>query len=106
LVNSINVSISGLEDADYFTKSRVHEEAGHLLEKVRRFLEVTSFEMHVRTYHKEGKRKKFSVHARLLTGSGEFFAEEAEWNLGKAVSRVLEKLESEAVRKEEKGRNR
>jgi ribosome-associated translation inhibitor RaiA len=105
-VISISVSISGLEEADYFTKSRVHEEAEHLLEKVRRFMEVTAFELHVKTYHKEGKRKKFSVHARLLTDRREFFAEEAEWNLGKAVSGALEKIENEAVRKEEKSKNR
>jgi len=51
------------------------------------------FNAHVATYHHEGLRSKYSVHARLTTEDGMFFAKTTDWDLFKAMNETLEVLE-------------
>ena len=105
-VKGIHVTVSGIEEEDEFTRMIVHEEIQRELKKLDKMIPVSSFSMHVRKYRKEGKRKKYSIHARMMTAKWDFFADEHEWDLTKATKGVLEKIEKEFIRKEEKTRTR
>jgi len=67
-------------------------------------LPLSYFVMHVRTYHKTGKRVKYSVQARLITEKGDFFADDYAWDLTKATKGVLAKIEKEGIRHAEKAK--
>jgi ribosome-associated translation inhibitor RaiA len=95
-------SISGIEDEDDFIKGVINEEIERAIEKLDKMLPVLNFIVRVKKYHKEGKRVKYSVHARLLTDAGDFFTNDFGWEPAKAVKGTLEKLEKEVLKKSEK----
>ncbi len=102
IFDGVNVSISGIHEEDGIVRGNVNEEVSKALGKMVKITEVTDFSMHVRKYHKEGNRAKFSVHAKAFSGESEFFAEDSAWELENAVKCVLDKLEKEIVRHVEK----
>jgi ribosome-associated translation inhibitor RaiA len=104
ILEGVNVSISGIHDEDELAKSNVQEEVSKALGKLVKVTGVSSFSMHVRKYHKEGSKAKYSVHGKALTAEGEFFAEDFAWGIEEAVKGVLDKLEKEMVRHVEKGK--
>lgn len=104
IFDGVNVSISGIHEEDELVRSNVNEEVSKALDKLVRVMEVTGFSLHVRKYHKEGNKAKFSVHSKAITGDGEFFAEDFAWEIEKAVKGVLDKMEKEIVRHAEKAK--
>ena len=102
--DGVNVSISGIHEEDEIVRCNVNEEVSKALGKLVRVMAITEFSIHVKKYHKEGNKAKFSVHAKALTGEGEFFAEDFAWELEKAVKGALDKLEKEMVRHAEKAK--
>lgn len=105
IFGGVNVSISGIHEEEDLVRINVDEEVSKALEKLSRVMEVTDFSMHVRKYRKEGSRAKYSVHGKVLTAEGEFFAEDFAWELEKAVKGLLDKLEKEMVRHAEKAKD-
>lgn len=102
--DGVNVSISGIHEEDEMVRGNVNGEVSKALGKLVRVMEVTDFSMHVRKYHKEGNKAKYSVHGKVMTGDGEFFAEDFAWELEKAVKGVLDKIEKEMFRHAEKAK--
>lgn len=99
-VEGVHVTVSGIQDEDDFILSVVHEEIGHAVRKLGKIIPLSYFVMHVRKYHKAGRRVKYSVQARLITEKGDFFSDDYAWDLTKATRGVLKKIEREVVRKE------
>ncbi len=104
VVEGVRVTISGMQDEDDFIKSVVSEEIEHAIKKLAKILPLSYFVMHVRTYHKTGKRVKYSVQSRLITEKGDFFADDYAWDLTKATKGVLAKIEKEVIRHAEKAK--
>ena len=100
--DGVNVSISGIHEEDGLAKSNVNEEVSKALSKLAKVTEVTDFSMHVRKYNKDGNRAKYSVHAKLITAETEFYADDSEWEIEKAVRCVFDKLEKEMLKHVEK----
>lgn len=101
-IEGVRVTVSGIQEEDNFVKSIVDEEIEHTVKKLGKIMPLSYFVMHIRKYHKTGRRVKYSVHARLITGKGDFFAEDHEWDLTKATKGVLAKIEKEVLKKDEK----
>ena len=101
-IEGINVTVSGVHDEDNFIRTIVHEEIENVLRKLSRMVMISSFDLHVRKYSKGGTRTKYSVQAKLITEEGNFFADDYEWELTKTVKGVLEKIEREVLKKEDK----
>jgi ribosome-associated translation inhibitor RaiA len=102
----MQIEISGIHEEDDFIKSKLNEEIGHTIDKLGKMLNITSFVMHVKKYHETGNKKKYSIQARLLTDDGDFFADDFAWELTKAAKGVLQKLETEVIRKVEKEKDK
>lgn len=101
-VEGVKVTVSGIHEEDGFIRSIVYGEIEQEISKLGRMVPISQFVMHVRKYHKDGKRVKYSVQARLLTEDGDFFADDYAWDLTKATKGVLGKMEREVIKKEEK----
>jgi len=101
-VEGFSIAISGMHDEDQFVKSKVNEEVGRSLIKMDKMMPVDQFVMHLRKYHESGKTVKYSLHARLMTSKGDFYAEDYAWDLTKAATSVMSMLEKEVIKKHEK----
>lgn len=106
IFQGVDVAISGIHDEDEDARSIVHDEVSRVLGKLVKVMDVAGLSLHVRKYHKDGKRAKYSVHGKLLSGDGEFFAEDFAWDLALAVKGVLVKMEKELVRHAEREKDR
>jgi hypothetical protein len=66
------------------------------LEKMQKRLHnVTGMNIKVKTYHQEGKNKKFSVISSLNLGSRKFEANAEDWKIVKALKGSLKGLSNE-----------
>ncbi|RLI97964.1 MAG: hypothetical protein DRO99_01945 [Candidatus Aenigmatarchaeota archaeon] len=102
----VHVRISGLQEEDEYIRSVIDEEIASEIKKLGKIIPIDYMVMHVDRYHKQGKRKKYSVKSRLVTEKGMFFADDYAWDLTKAVSSVLSKLEREVMKKKGKAKSR
>lgn len=101
-VEGVYVRISGLQEEDNFIKSVVDEEIRNEVRKLGKFFPVRQMVIHVDRYHETGRRIKYSVKARMMTGRGMFFADDHAWDVTKAVRGVLQKFEREILKKKKR----
>ncbi len=97
-VETVYVRVSGLHEEDKFIKSVIDDLINNSLEKLLRVIPVNYLSVNVEKHKKSGRRAKYSVQGRLVTGKGKFYASDYEWDVTKAMKRFLEKIEKE-VRK-------
>lgn len=100
--NGVYVKISGLQKEDAFIRAKVDEEIAHEIRKLARFFPVDQLEINVKKHEIGGKRKKYSLKAKLFTEKGLFFAQEHDWDVTKAAKNMMKKLEREVVKAKEK----
>lgn len=98
----VYVQLTGLEieDPDIFDSLYAVIQKGMI--RIAKLSDPNIFNAHVATYHHEGLRSKFSVHARLTTSNGMFFSKNTDWDLFKAMDEVLGVLEKEVRKQREK----
>jgi CBS domain-containing protein len=94
-----NIRISGIGEEDQFIKSIVYKNAEKRVSRIAEMIPVKYAVIGIESHHKAGTRKKYSVKARLITFRGLFFADDHAWDLTKAVSGTLAKLEREVSKK-------
>jgi CBS domain-containing protein len=97
-----NVRISGLQKEDPFLKDIVKKDVQKLTDKLEKMMRIDSLVVDIDRHHEEGKRVKYSIRVRTMTGEGFFFAKSHAWDLTKAVKEALERLEREVLHKKEK----
>ncbi|MBR9706226.1 hypothetical protein GOV14_04275 [Candidatus Pacearchaeota archaeon] len=56
---------------------------------------MQKLDIHVKTYDTDGKRKRYSVQAKIVSPARNFNADETDWDLSKALHKVLKKLMNE-----------
>ena len=98
----LQIRINGLDEESDFIRSGVEDEIKNSIRKLQNMFTIKCLIVQVDKYHKTGRRKKYSVNARLITNKGMFFAKDHVWDITKAVKGVLNKLEREALRKKGK----
>ena len=101
-VEGIDFAVSGIHEEDSMVRDAVYNVVVDSVKKIIKMLDVTHFSMHIKRYNEGGNRTKYSIHTSVKTDLGEFFAEDHEWDILKAVKLTLAKLETEVFRKEEK----
>ena len=87
----IYYQIIGLVDEDDFTVSTIDSMVRRTLESLSKIYNIQFFFLHVKRYDKKG-RIKYSIRARLLTGSGTFVSKAHKWDIRTAVGSALDKL--------------
>jgi ribosome-associated translation inhibitor RaiA len=103
-VEGIDFRVSGIHEEDSMVRDSVYGVIVDATKKMNRLMPVSHVAVTIKRYNEGGSRTKYSVHASVRTEKGEFFAEESEWNLPKAVKLVLEKIEREIYKKEERSK--
>jgi predicted transcriptional regulator/ribosome-associated translation inhibitor RaiA len=101
----IYVNITGLQEEDDFIKGVVDDEISASMSRVVRYFPVQWLAVHVERHSGEGSRKKYSVRCRLITDRGVLVSGSHAWDLTKAFSGALARLEREAVKKKERPRD-
>jgi len=98
----IPLTISGLRDEDPYIQAVVREQMSTEAAKLAKLIPIQSIFVHVDRYHREGRKTKYALRARMLTEKGDFFAHAWSWDITKAMREVLGKLEREILTKKEK----
>lgn len=98
----MNVSVSGHHKEDPLSHMIIDKQVRNELERLNRLLPVQDIQVHIDRYKETGKRVKYSIKLRLMTDKGLFFSHDHAWDLAKALSGALKKLEREVVKKKEK----
>jgi len=63
---------------------------------LRKLKNISSLAIHLKDYSKEGKRSKYSIHARVLAPTKrDFKAEAFDWDFKRTLHKVFKKLENE-----------
>jgi CBS domain-containing protein len=100
----VYIRVSGLHDEDPFILSKLNEQITSEIEKLSKILPIDYIAIHVEKHKKTGKRMKYSVHGRLVTEKGNFYAQDFAWDLTKAMGEFLSKIEREVHKKIGRGR--
>ena len=98
-VGGVYVQITGIQDEDMFIKSIVDDEIAHEIRKLAKVAHIDYMTLHVSKYNEKGSRVKYSVHGKLITSVGMFFAQDFAWDLTQAVRGLLKKMEKELLKK-------
>lgn len=98
----VYVQITGLNDEDPDVWSVLYEQIEKSMKRIDKIHFPRVFTVHVSTYHHEGMRSKFSVHARLTTDRSMYYASGTDWDLYKTMDVVLDQLEKTVKKEHEK----
>lgn len=93
------VSISGLRVVESFQRDEINEHTDHLLRRLANIVPVDYLAVHVEQQQKGGVKTRYTLHARLITGKGFYFAQAEDWKLGRAFTRLYDTLWREAEKR-------
>lgn len=98
------VQITGLEIEDIIPYETIYSLVEKFLSRIKdiKRLKPLYLNFHVEEHHTTGHEIKYSVRAKLITESRNFYTKAVDWNLFKAFSEVLEQLERMVKREKEK----
>ena len=91
-----NVQISNIADEPLDVRRALYDECNKIMNKISRFLVPEYLFVYVDKHRASGKRKKYSVRARLKTNRALIVAHSYGWNLFTCFNRVIKKLNREA----------
>jgi len=106
-LETVYIRVSGLHDEDEFVRNKIDEMIEKTINKLLKTVKVTYVALHVDTHKKKARkdeRMKYSVHGRIVTDKGNFYASDYEWEPTKAVKVFLDRIETEVHRQIEKRR--
>lgn len=95
------IQIIGIKELDEFELPLVNKLANEYYQKIQRELQnVTSVVIHVKCYEKEGKRKKYSIHVRVIAPTRIFESSKAQdWDLARTLHKAFRDIERELQHK-------
>jgi len=97
--------LSGLSAEDPFILAVLEDEARGKLMKFKKIMPVQSLIIRAQKQRESGRKKRYTLNARLLTKKGDIFAQSWSWDATKAMKDVLDKIEVEIRRKKGKQRH-
>lgn len=98
----VYVQITGLSEDDPDIYDVMYELIGKAMKRIDKIQFPRVFTVHVQTYHSEGLRSKFSMHARLTTDRKMYFASATDWDLFKTLDTLLNQVEKNVKREHER----
>lgn len=95
------IQIIGVKELDEFELPLVNKLANEYYQKIQRELQnVTSVVIHIKSYEKEGKRKKYSIHVRVIAPTRIFESSKAQdWDLARTLHKAFRDIERELQHK-------
>ncbi|HIJ17898.1 MAG TPA: CBS domain-containing protein [Thermoplasmata archaeon] len=104
--DQVFVQISGMTIHEPDVLDGLYSLIGKAMKRVAKMDRPRVFYLHVTTYDTEGLASKFSLRVRLNTDGAMYYVKGAGWDLYKAMSDVLEALETKVRREKEKSLDR
>ncbi len=104
--DQVFVQISGMTMHEPDVLDGLYSLTGKGMKRVAKMDRPRVFYLHVATYDHEGMASKFSLRARLNTDEAMYYVHGAGWDLYKAMSDLLETLETKVRREKEKQQDR
>lgn len=97
----LNVEFIGFHEMDGFEKSKAETKAFNTFRKLSKITKHsdTRLSLHLKEYDLAGKRRKYSIHSRLVCPGHSFDATHEEWNFLTAIEKSLSALEREVIKK-------
>jgi ribosome-associated translation inhibitor RaiA len=90
------IQFKGVSDLSEEEKGVVNTLSTEYYQKIKRELKnITSIELHVKTYKKEGGRKKYSIHLKVIAPTRILESEEDDWDLARTLHRVYKNMENQ-----------
>lgn len=90
------IQIKGVDILTEKEKRLVNKLLNEYYPKIKRQLKnVTSLNVHIKEYKKEGKRKKYSVNVKAMTATKIFEANACDWDFARTMHKVLNKIQIE-----------
>lgn len=101
LVNLIGLSEDGQKEAIHSKiETALKGRLGRVVEQPK------ELNLHIKTYEKEGKRKKYSIHAKYFSELGITMVKKSDWDLMNLVDTVIDTLYEQAREEKERRRDR
>jgi len=81
------IQIIGIKDLDEMEIEAVNRLANRYYGKIQREIKnLTSLAIHIKSYEKEGREKKYSIHVKVMAPTRIFVSTKAhDWDLNKAL---------------------
>ena len=98
----VYVQITGLGEDDPDVYDVLYSQIEKFMKRIDKIQFPRVFTVHVQTYHHEGMRSKYSIHARLTTDKSLHYASHTDWDLFKTMDGLLDQLEKSVKREHEK----
>ncbi len=91
------IQIVGIKELDEPEKDIVNKLANEYFLKFKRELQnFTSLVVHIKCYNKDGKKKKYSINARIISPTRMFESTKAaDWDLARTLHKSFKDLERE-----------
>ena len=98
----VYVQITGLVEEDPDVYSVLYDLIEKSMKRIDKIQFPRVFTVHIQTYHHEGLRSKFSIHARLTTDRSMYYASQTDWDIYRTMDALLDQLEKTVKREHEK----
>lgn len=98
----VYVQITGLVEEDPDVYSVLYDQIEKSMKRIDKIQFPRVFTVHIQTYHHEGMRSKFSIHARLTTDRSMYYASQTDWDIYRTMDALLSQLEKTVKREHEK----
>ncbi|MAH02021.1 MAG: hypothetical protein QF798_02265 [Candidatus Woesearchaeota archaeon] len=81
------IQITGIKDLDEMEIESVNRLANRYYSKIQREIKnITSLTVHIKSYEKQGREKKYSVHVKVIAPTRIFVSTKtSDWDLEKAL---------------------
>jgi predicted transcriptional regulator len=98
----VYVQITGFVEEDPDVYSVLYDQIEKSMKRIDKIQFPRVFTVHIQTYHHEGMRSKFSIHARLTTDRSMYYASQTDWDIYRTMDALLDQLEKTVKREHEK----
>lgn len=98
----VYVQITGLVEEDPDVYNVLYDQIEKAMNRIDKIQFPRVFTVHIQTYHSEGMRSKYSIHARLTTDRSLHYASQTDWDLYRTMDALLNQLEKTVKREHDK----
>jgi hypothetical protein len=95
------IQFTGLKELESLDQERVKDLAATYYDKIKRSLKnITTLQIHIKEYKKEGARKKYSVHIKAVAPTKVIVSTKAhDWDIARVMHKAFQDIEREIVHK-------
>ena len=103
-MKKIKINLSNIEE-DELTQEKIKHKLDKFYSKIEKIYDLGIFDIHLEKHHKNGKKNKYSVKAKLETPKRLFVCHKWSWDILSLIDISTKTLEKEIKNKYEKQRD-